>query len=64
MKKTKIQVIGGRGSFVTVHVVVRQNVFSDFKNKHFHILKKGYHVSFHIHYKQKKQISTPTTAST
>lgn len=31
---------------VTVHVVVRQNVFSDFKNKHFTYLRNG--IMFHF----------------
>lgn len=48
--------------FVTVHVVVRQNVFSDFKNKHFHI-RKG--IMFHFTYIiNSKKISILTTAST
>lgn len=41
-----MQVTDGKGSFFflrTVHVVVRQDAFSNFKNKHFHILisRKG-----------------------
>lgn len=36
--------------FRTVHVVVRQDAFSNFKNKHFHILISRKSIMFHFPY--------------
>lgn len=45
-RKPKFRLWILKALLVTVHVVVRQNVFSDFKNKHFIYLRNG--IMFHF----------------